>query len=437
MTLICIDGHNLSLPGGSGIATYSRSLLTALAGAGVRSGILHGPPAPVPTNPLLREIMLNDARIWSPAFAEGRPNRRVQAIFAPLGKRARAVTPSGRVLWPDHSTAPDADAFWLSTDLFRIANRAFSDHRALTPVDLERSDIGLPDLMHWTYPAPVRARNTPNVYTIHDLIPLRLPHTTLDDKNRYLDLCRAVVRRADHIVTVSETTRRDVIALLGVEEDRITSAWQPSHLPPGVLDRTDEQVAASIEDVFGLGWKEYFVFFGAVEPKKNIGRLVEAYLASGVETPLVIVGGRGWLEETEIGFLNEILADGRSPAAGRLRRYEFLPRSQLIDLLRGARATLFPSLYEGFGLPVLESMMLGTPVMTSNAGSLPEIAGTATLQADPYEIDAMSGAIRSLDADEDLRRELAAQGRERATLFSPEAFQNRMADLYRGLGVAT
>ncbi|NBW10380.1 MAG: glycosyltransferase family 1 protein [Caulobacteraceae bacterium] len=435
MTLICIDGHNLSLPHGSGIATYSRSLLAAVEATGARKGIVHGPPAAVPAQPLLREVMVNDARIRVRALTLGRPNRRVQAALAPFGKRARPVSPSGKVLWPDHGATPDADVFWLSTDLFRIANRAFSDYRILTPLDLRPSEFGRPDLMHWTYPAPVHARGVPNIYTVHDLIPLRLPHTTLDDKKRFLDLCHAVARRADHIVTVSETTRRDMISLLGVEEDRITSTWQPTHLPPGALDRSEAEVAASVEDVFGLGWKEYFVFFGAIEPKKNVGRLVEAYLRSGVKTPLVVVGGRGWLEEHETGLLDEVLANGGSPAASRLRRYEFLPRPLLIDLLRGARATLFPSLYEGFGLPVLESMMLGTPVLASNAGSLPEIAGSATLQVDPYDVDAMAGAIRTLNADDDLRADLTARGQERAGHFTPEVFEGRMADLYRRLGV--
>jgi len=92
---------------------------------------------------------------------------------------------------------------------------------------------------------------------------------------------------------------------------------------------------------------------------------------------------------------------------------------------------LFPSLYEGFGLPVLEAMQLGTPVMTSNTSSLPEITGDAAFLVDPLNIDAMAGAIRVIDQDAELRAELSAKGRERAKLFSPEIYQKRLADLYR------
>jgi glycosyltransferase involved in cell wall biosynthesis len=121
----------------------------------------------------------------------------------------------------------------------------------------------------------------------------------------------------------------------------------------------------------------------------------------------------------------------------RIRHMPFLPIGQLITLIRGARAVLFPSLFEGFGLPVLEAMTLGTPVMTSNATSLPEIAGDAALQVDPLDISAMAAAIRQLDNDEDLLAELSARGLRRAREFSMAKYQVRVRDLYtRLLGVA-
>ena len=200
------------------------------------------------------------------------------------------------------------------------------------------------------------------------------------------------------------------------------------------MDRTDVDVANTIERTFDLEWKGFFIHFGAIEPKKNLGRLVEAYLRSGSDTPLVVVGGKAWLDEQESGFLSELIADGMG-AGGRLRKYAYLPRPILLDLVRGARATLFPSLYEGFGLPVLESMMLGTPVMASRAGSLPEIAGGAAVLVDPFDVDDMARALRTLDVDTDLRADLSARGKIRASYFSPEAYARRLADLYRGLGL--
>ena len=434
MNSVCIDGHNLSLPTGSGIATYGRTLLHGLQAIGLKGQILHAPAAAITDDPLAREVMIADAR-WKHLTA-GRPigsNRRIQAALARFGRDAHYVAPSGATLWPKNTSQPQADAYWLSQDLFRIANRAFNNDRVVTPVRFKTAGLA-PDAMHWTSPMPVKSRSIPNIYTIHDLIPLKLPHTTLDDKTRFLDLCRRIVRDADHIVAVSDTTRADLIQMLGADERRITTTWQSADLPPAVLQRPEVEVAREIESSFDLPWKGYFVHFGAIEPKKNLGRLVEAYLRSGSQTPLIVVGGKGWMDEQESGFLGELIAGGWG-AGGRLRKYDYLPRGALLDLVRGARATLFPSLYEGFGLPVLESMMLGTPVMASNTGSLPEIAGDAALLVAPYDIENMAHALRALDSDADLREALALRGVERAAQFSPTAYAERLRRLYRDIGV--
>jgi glycosyltransferase involved in cell wall biosynthesis len=434
MTAVCIDGHNLALATGSGIATYARTLLDGVRSVGFDRQILHAPPSPVPADALLREVMTGDAR-WRrlAAMATPKPNRRVQAALARFGRSAQFVAPSGQVLWPEHGDVPEAEAFWLSQDLYRIANRAFSNDRVVTPLRFA-AGTGVPDVMHWTLPTPVSARAMPNIYTIHDLIPLKLPHTTLDDKRRFLDLCRRIVRDADHIVTVSDTTRRDVIEMLGADARRVTTTWQSADLPASVTDRSDVEVAREIESTFALPWKGYFVHFGAIEPKKNLGRLVEAYLRSGSETPLIVIGGKAWMDEQESGFLTELIAGGHG-AGGRMRKYDYMPRAALLDLVRGARATLFPSLYEGFGLPVLESMMLGTPVMASDAGSLPEIAADAAVLVDPYDIDDMARGLRTLDADADLRAGLSIRGKARAAHFSPAAYTERLSSLYRSMGL--
>ena len=118
-----------------------------------------------------------------------------------------------------------------------------------------------------------------------------------------------------------------------------------------------------------------------------------------------------------------------------MRRIPYLPLGQLISLIRGARGVLFPSLYEGFGLPVLEAMMLGAPVITSTVSSLPEIAGDAALLVDPLDVDDIAKAIRSFDHDGDLRAELSRRGVKRAAYFSPAAYEKRIAALYKRLGV--
>ena len=109
---------------------------------------------------------------------------------------------------------------------------------------------------------------------------------------------------------------------------------------------------------------------------------------------------------------------------------EYAPFPLLVSLIRGARAVLFPSLYEGFGLPVLEAMLLGAPVMTTNTSSLPELVGDAAMTVDPYDVAAMSQAIRALDADDDLRARLSTMGPGQAALFSPERYQERLGAVY-------
>jgi glycosyltransferase involved in cell wall biosynthesis len=431
---LCIDGYNIAMTRGTGIATYGRNLLSAARGMGFDTQVLYGPPRKRSKRPLLNETALVDAE-------RPQKNRRIaryiQTLTSRNGVPAWPVTPSGEVFWPTRAGGrPDASSFWAAHDLFFRANRSFSAYRKETPVDFGTEDGGRrPDLMHWTATLPLHARGMPNVYTIHDLIPLRLPHTTLDDKPAYYALCRAIARRADHIAVVSETTRQDVIRMLGVPEDRVTNTYQAVDLPASLTGRPVADVTRELEGVFNLGWKDYFLHFGAIEPKKNLGRIVEAYLASGSKTPLVVVGGRAWLDEPETALLNQVIADD-GPSAERIRRYEYLPFSMLISLIRGAKATLFPSLYEGFGLPVLESMALGTAVLTSTGGSLPEVAGEAAISVDPYDVQALTRGLQALDSDDALREDLERRGRAQAARFSVEAYKGRLAELYARVGLS-
>ncbi len=430
-SILCVDGYNISMSRGTGIATYGRNLLSAARGLGYDTQVLYGPPRKRSKRSLLNETALADAE-------RPRKTRRVDRFFQTLtsryGVKAWPIVPTGEIVWPTRAgSRPDASSFWAAQDLFFRANRSFAAYREETPVTFDGDKARCPDVMHWTATLPLHARGAPNVYTIHDLIPLRLPHTTLDDKPTYFALCKAIARRADHIAVVSETTRQDVIRILGVPEDRVTNTYQAVDLPKALTERTDADVAIELEGIFDLAWKGYFLHFGAIEPKKNLGRIVEAYLASGCTTPLVVVGGRAWLDEPETALMNQVLTDGRR-SADRIRRYEYLPFSMLLSLIRGARATLFPSLYEGFGLPVLESMALGTAVLTSTGGSLPEVAGDAAITVDPYDVTAISQGLRALEHDDDLRLDLEARGRIQAAKFSVEAYKARLKDLYAKVG---
>jgi glycosyltransferase involved in cell wall biosynthesis len=271
---------------------------------------------------------------------------------------------------------------------------------------------------------------------------LRLPYTTLDNKRQYYQLTRALTRRADHIFTVSEASKRDIVNLLGVPEERVTNTYQSVEIPAKYANKPLDDVRTEVEGTFGLTMGRYFLFFGAIEPKKNVGRLIEAYLASGVQDPLVILGKKAWKSEDELRLLTEnehvrylLSREGRIETRYRVQHIDYAPFPLLVSLIRGAKAVLFPSLYEGFGLPALEAMLLGTPVMTSNTSSMPEVVGEAAIKVDPYDTRAMVDAIRALDADADLRGRLSEAGPAQAALFSPERYRARLRDAYARVGV--
>jgi glycosyltransferase involved in cell wall biosynthesis len=240
-------------------------------------------------------------------------------------------------------------------------------------------------------------------------------------------------------VTVSETSRADIIRTFGVDEARIVNTYQAVDVPAAVRDRPEADVRRELETVYDLGWRGYFLFFAAIEPKKNLSRLIEAYLTASVASPLIVVGAGGWLDGQETALLQPGLTgewrivDGAARRTDKIRRYDHLPFAMLASLIRGARAVLFPSLYEGFGLPALEAMQLGAPVLASTGGALPEVAGDAALLVDPFDVDAIREAIRTLEADEGLRDELTQRGLDRSRFFSPEAYCARLGDLYRQL----
>lgn len=437
MTRICIDGFNLALSRGTGIATYGRNLLANLQAVGFSTEVLYGPEADKSSTNLLNETALVDVERPPRKLSRKEKARRfVKTFDARFGRTAYPIAPSGEVIWPSRGGGrPAADRFWASPSLFAQAHRSMTAYGVGVPLSFQKGSEGPPpDVMHWTTPLPVRAKGIPNIVTFHDLIPLRLPHTTMDNKAVYLDLCRHAVRNADHIAVVSETTRQDVERILGVPSERITNTYQAVDIPAQVAARAQEDVELELEGVFNLGWKDYFLHFGAIEPKKNLGRIVESYLASGSQTPLVLIGGRAWLDEGETALLSQVKRDG-GPNADRIRQYEYMPFSLLISLVRGAKATLFPSLYEGFGLPVLESMALSTAVLTSTGGSLPEVAGDAALIVDPYDTQAIARGIQALDFDEALRDDLVLRGQLQAKRFTPQAYQNRLLDLYAKIGV--
>ncbi|KWO03971.1 glycosyltransferase family 4 protein [Burkholderia cepacia] len=420
---ILIDGLNLALEQGTGIKTYALNLAAAAKELGHSVQLLYGKNASTSSDPIVREVTFYDAAL---------PRKGLQ-LLKPWQFTRDAVSGFYPVDIPNNSVviknAIETSGFgaykkYNAPRLFQRANDIFQAFSRFSRVHLpEKVNIA-----HWTYPMPLRVDGAANVYTIHDLVPLRLPYTTTDSKKRFYKLCRQIAATADHIITVSEASRRDIIDILGVDEKRVTNTYQAVQLNATDIP-SDAESARLIEQIYHLPPGGYFLFFGAIEPKKNVKRLVDAFISSRVKAPLVIIGAKAWLSDRELSTLEGLQKAGRAPQ--NIIQLEYVPRNILYAFIKQAKAVCFPSIYEGFGLPIIEAMMFDTPVLTSNVSCMPEIAGDAALKVDPYAIHEISRALEQLDTSATLRDELVTKGRERASLFSVDRYQAELINLYK------
>lgn len=425
---IGLDGFNMAMPRGTGVATYGRELSRTLHGMGYGVDVLFGMPIGSKTPEMLREVLFFDS------FDSGNARKAPipmspgwwrEGISSAMGVSSIEIPITGRVVANALAARmPNHDRILNAPDLFNVANRYFRRTKRFLRVRVPNP----PQVMHWTYPLPILMEGSRNVYTMHDLVPLRLPYTTLDNKRAYLRLIRGCLRWGDHVCTVSEASRADILSLFPANPDRVTNTFQTAGLPEQV--KPGEDIAGWLKRLFGLEYKGYFLFYGALEPKKNIGRMIQAYLASGAKLPLVIVGGRAWKAENELRLV--IGSDGlKTKASDQVHMLEYLPAAWLGTLVRGARAVAFASLYEGFGLPVLEAMQLGTPVLTSTTSSLPEVAGQAALLVDPYDPAAIGAAMLELENDPVLCERLSRAGILQAEKFSTARYAERLEQMYQ------
>ncbi|MDN4632342.1 glycosyltransferase family 1 protein [Sphingomonas sp. PsM26] len=419
-----LDGYNLALPQGTGVATYGRNLAAAIDELGYPIDLVFGVNIPRKADIDLREsLFFGQLGADAPKRLNWRKKVRRWRVH-PFAHDMIEIPVTGRAVLEDAGDRlPRFDRLFNLSEIYDVCARHFRRYGRFMTLRMPNP----PTIMHWTYPLPLRVAGARNIYTLHDLVPLRLPRASLEDKRYYDTLTRACVTRGDHIVTVSEKSRSDIIELLGADPGHVTNCYQASDMP--VL-RDPQALAGRLRRLFDLDLEGYFLFFGAIEPKKNLGRVIQAYLEADLETPLVIVGAEAWHADRELKLLGT--AHGRQlPGVDRIRRIDYVPRALLTDLLHGAKASLFPALYEGFGLPALETLAAGVPLLSSTTGALPEVAGAAALAVDPYDVDAMVAALRRLDTDAALRARLSEQGPAQAALFSRAAFAERVRQLYQ------
>lgn len=434
---ILVDGYNLSLEKGTGIATYARNLTYNLKHLGHEVDVLYGYKLPGLKFSSAREMAFFDPESQVVQKWQGRLSQLRFLATAWRNRVAATIPHTGLVIDTGFkSRLPRFDRLLNVDNIFSGATIAHRYFGVSSTVVVKRQ---LPDIAHWTYPLPVRIKDTKNIYTIHDLIPMRLPYTTLDDNRRFVQMVEWIAATADHIVTVSETSKRDIINLLGVPETKVTNTYQSVELPEAYRDKPADIVANEIKGIFGLDYKEYFLFFGAIEPKKNLGRLIEGYLAAEIETPLVVIGEEAWMAKKELSLLEGDHVDHLSSLVRfgditqmkrKIRRFKYAPFPVLISLIKGAKAVVVPSLYEGFGLPALESMLCGTPVITTKEGASPEIVGDGAILVDPYNPSEIREAVLALHQNPELAGDMVFRGKRRAAFFSSERYRQNLTELY-------
>ena len=437
MATILYDGRDAFRAGGTGIATYARTLGVLARKLGFTTQQVVSSNFPLSSkDPIWNEIRFHDVVGPSEAIEVALRVAWLCTLGGLTDIRPVRMARGTAVIDPTPASKAAFETTFASFQLFLVAEAIYRVQRRRAVMRFETP----PAIFHSTFVTPLKVRGAANIYTIHDIIPLRLPYTTLTNKRFFYNLVRELCDKADHIVTVSDYSRQDIIKLTGIPEKRITNTYQSVSIPAALVARSDDAVAADLDHIFNLEMGGYFLFFGAIEPKKNVSRLIDAHLASGTKRPLILAGGLGWQYKSEIRrlrderFLSYKIREASVTPSRTVRRVDHVPFDQLVSLIRGARAVVFPSLYEGFGLPVLEAMLLGTPVITSNVSSLPEVAGRAALYVDPNDIGSIARAIRKLDKDSDLRLDLIERGRKQAAKFSVAAYEQRVTDLYANLG---
>jgi len=332
----------------TGIGVYTRELARGLRGA----RDLHGDPA-------LESLKLFSAYRWvGDAEQALKVNRTIQSV--------RRVLPFRQFALEGYTK--------LRAELFRANARRLRDHV-----------LHAPNFVLMPFEGPT-------VATVHDISYLRYPQFHPRERVRFLERhLPPTLARADALIVDSQYVRDELVTVLGVDAAKL-------HVVPLGVDAAFRPHApdelAPVLARYALAARGYLLVVATQEPRKNLERLVEAYAgldaALRARVPLVVVGARGWLDAPLARVIEPL------ERRGQVRRLGFVEDADLPALYAGALGFAFVSVYEGFGLPLLEAMASGVPVLTSNAASMPEVAGTAALCVDPFDVDAIRAGLLRL-----------------------------------------
>ncbi len=291
--------------------------------------------------------------------------------------------------------------------------------------ELRRNPV---DVLHVQFTAPPFSP-CPAVVSIHDLSFEHLPQTFKWRSRKQLRITvRRSAREAAQLIALSEHARNDIIATYRVSPEKVSviPLAAPAHFRPV----SDEQELQRVRQTYGIEG-DYILTVGAIQPRKNLSRLVAAYSRlrwvrpEGKLPKLVLVGKCAWLYDETLRTIKELEVSNSAILTG------YVPEADLPALYSGALCFVYPSYFEGFGLPPLEAMKCGAPVVVGNQTSLPEVVGDAGLLVDPFDVEDIASAIQTVITDSDLRAQLRVKGLERAKLFDWRETARQTLAIYR------
>lgn len=326
-----------------------------------------------------------------------------------------------------------ADYIEINKDNFHIIHKRFRNRifrvfwqYFIFPLELKRLKVNL--LHSPNYITPLIKAGFKIIVTIHDITFILFPEKfTITKRLLYKIMVPFFIKISDKVISVSENTKKDLISTLRVPEEKIAVTYET--IPEYYYQKTaDKEVSSKVLKKYGIN-KGYILFVGMIEPRKNIISLLKAFykLDSKLDLDLVIVGKKGWyykdIEAYMAGMQNKKMKNS-------IIFTDYVPESEVKILYEEAVMFVYPALYEGFGLPPLQAMACGTPVITSNISSLPEVVGDAAIKVDPKDVDGLARNIILLSEDTVKKEELAAKGFKRSEKFGIENITIKTLDVY-------
>ncbi len=322
---------------------------------------------------------------------------------------------------PDLGNSP-ANAKIVSLAWFSRLQRILWE-QVLLPRQIRSFGIDVLHSPHYTLPVTVPCVS---IVTFHDMTFFLYPQMHQYYKRIFFGaMIQIAAKRANAIVADSESSRQDILLLLDVNPNRVFTV--PLGVSPAYHHVDDRESLESIRRKYHLP-ERFLLYVGVLEPRKNLPVLVRAYRSlvnRGIPHSLVIVGRKGWMYDQLFQTIRDL------DLASRVIFTGYVPEAELPLIYSTADLFIYPSLYEGFGLPVLEAMACGVPVVTSNISSMPEIVGNAGILVDPRRMDELADAVFRISTNRDLHDELAHKGAVRAQLFSWERTARETLDVYR------